>query len=90
MRNPKTAVALVALTLGVLALPPAASSQVLVVDQISIHDARAIAAMNGVVAIRDIQFFDGKWVIRGKDEVARNIKIEINGRTGRIEWLNRD
>ena len=90
MRNRNTRIALVALTLGCVALPPAASAQVVITQQVTMNQARYIAAVNGVVAIREIEFFDGKWVIRGKDEVARDIKIEINGRTGMIEWLNRD
>jgi hypothetical protein len=90
MRNRNTSFALVALTLGCLALPPAASAQVVIPPQVTMSQARYIAAVNGMAAIRDIEFFDGKWVIRGKDEVARDMKIEINGRTGMIEWLNRD
>ena len=90
MRNRNTRIALIALTLGCLALPPVAGAQVVVTPQVTMSEARYIAAVNGVVAIREIEFFDGKWVIRGKDEVARDIKIEINGRTGMIEWLNRD
>jgi hypothetical protein len=90
MRNRNTKIALVALTLGCLALPPMASAQVLVTPQVTMSEARYIAAQNGMALIRNIEFFDGKWVIRGKDEVARDMKIEINGRTGMIEWLDRD
>jgi hypothetical protein len=92
MRNRKTSIALIALTLalGSVALPPAAGAQVILLQQISMDEARDIAAENGMAAIRDIKLFDGKWQIWGKDQTARNMKIEINARTGMIEWLDRD
>ena len=91
MRN-HTSIALVALTLGIgsVALPPAASAQVILAQQISMAEARDIAAENGIIAIRDIELYDGKWQIWGRDLRDRNMKIEINARTGMIEWLNRD
>jgi peptidase YpeB-like protein len=90
MRNRNTSIAVLALTLGCLALPAAAGAQVVLSQQISMMEARDIAAENGVVAIREIEFFDGKWQIWGKDQSAQNVKIEINGQTGMIEWLSRD
>ena len=91
MRN-HTSIALLVLTLtlGTVALPSIASAQVILAQQISMAEARDIAAENGIVAIRDIELYDGKWQIWGKDERARNMKIEINARTGMIEWLNTD
>ena len=92
MRNRKTSIALVAFALafGCLALPPAAGAQVVLAQQVSMDEARFIAARNGLVAIREIEYYGGKWQIWGKDVNARNMKIEINARTGFIEWLNRD
>ena len=92
MWNRKTSIALVAVALafGCLALPPVADAQVVIAQQVSMDEARFIAAQNGLVAIREIEFYDGKWQIWGKDAAARNMKIEINARTGFIEWLNRD
>jgi len=91
MRN-HTTIALLALTLtlGTAALPSTAGAQVILAQQISMAEARDIAAENGIVAIREIELYDGKWQIWGKDLNARNMKIEINARTGFIEWLDRD
>ena len=92
MRNHKTSIALVALTLalGGLAFTPKAAAQVRIPQQVSLDYARKVAAMNGMVAIREIEFYDGRWKIRGKDVAARDLKIEINGRTGMIQSLDRD
>jgi len=91
MRNYKS-IALVALTLGLgsVALPATAGAQAILPQQISMDDARDIAAENGVVAIREIQLSGNRWEIWGKDVNGRNAKIEINARTGLVEWLNRD
>jgi hypothetical protein len=91
MRN-HMSIALVALTLGIgsVALPPTAGAQVILAQQISMYEARDIAAENGIIAIRDIKLYDGKWQIWGKDTRARNMKIEINARTGMVEWLDTD
>ncbi len=57
--------------------------------QVSVSDARDIAAFNGVVSIRKIEFDDGLWKIQGRDRADRRVEMSIDPRTGEVAQLER-
>jgi hypothetical protein len=87
MRN---RIAIFALAVACLAGTPAiaqtvgAGSPIISVDQ-----ARAVAAFNGVVLIRKIEFDDGQWQIEGRDRADRRVEMKIDPRTGEVAQLER-
>ncbi len=56
---------------------------------ISVDEARDIAAFNGVVLIRKIEFDDGVWKVEGRDRADRRVEMRIDPRTGEIAELER-
>lgn len=52
-------------------------------------EARDIAAFNGVVAVRKIEFDDGLWKIWGRDRSDRRVEMSIDPHTGEIAQLAR-
>ena len=55
----------------------------------SVDEARDIAVMNGVVAIRKIELYDGKWKVEGRDQAGHGVDMQIDPRTGEIAHLER-
>jgi hypothetical protein len=45
--------------------------------------------MNGVVAVRKIEFYDGTWHVVGRDVSGRRVEMEVDPRTGTIAHLER-
>jgi hypothetical protein len=45
--------------------------------------------MNGVVAIRKIEFYDDAWHVVGRDQAGRRVEMEIDPRSGDIAHLER-
>ena len=58
--------------------------------QITIEDARRIAAENGIASIREIELDDGKWEIEGADAAGRKHEMEIDARSGKVVKMERD
>ena len=87
MRN---RIAIAALMLTCLAVPPATAQTVgLGTPLITVDEARDIAVMNGVVSIRKIEFDEGLWKIYGRDVSGRRVEMKIDPRTGVIAQLER-
>ena len=88
MRN---RIAILALSVACLAGTPAiaqtvgAGSPVI----ISVDEARGIAAFNGVILIRKIEFDDGLWKVEGRDRADRRVEMSIDPRTGEVAQLER-
>jgi hypothetical protein len=56
---------------------------------VSVDEARDIAAFNGVVIIRRIEFDDGAWKIEGRDRSDRRVEMTIDPETGEVAQLER-
>jgi len=56
---------------------------------VSWDQAQEIAVVNGVIAIRKIEFDDGNWKVEGRDRAGRRVEMRIHPRTGEIEQLER-
>jgi hypothetical protein len=54
-----------------------------------IDQARNVAAMNGVVDIRKIDFYDDAWHVEGRDESGHHVWMTIDPRTYTIAHLER-
>ena len=54
-----------------------------------IEQARNVAAMNGVVDIRKISFYDDAWHVEGRDVSGRHVWMTIDPRTYMISHLER-
>jgi len=52
-------------------------------------EARDIAAFNGVVLVRKIEFDDGVWKVEGRDRADRRVEMRIDPRTGEVAQLER-
>ncbi len=80
--------ACIAVPLGAMAqtvgLGPPAISGPLSVDQ-----ARDIAVMNGVIAIRKIELYDGTWHVEGRDDAGRRVEMQIDPGSGEVAHLER-
>ena len=48
-----------------------------------------LAAFNGVVIIRRIEFDDGAWKIEGRDRSDRRVEMTIDPETGEVAQLER-
>jgi hypothetical protein len=70
------------------AAPAAAQTVGVYVPMISADQAQDIAAVNGVIAIRKIEFDDGAWKVEGRDRDNRRVEIKIST-TGEIIRLER-
>lgn len=74
-----------------LTLPAIALAQVPAAPGLmTADDARDTAAVNGVVNISWLAFYDGRWKIEGRDTQGRYVKMWIDGNTGQIVNLYRD
>ncbi len=83
-------IASAALALACLAAAPAMAQTVGAGSPvISVDDARDIAAFNGVVLIRKIEFDDGGWKVEGRDRANRRVEMRIDPRTGEIAELEK-
>ncbi len=83
-------IATVALALACLAATPAVSQTFGAGSPtISAAEARDIAAFNGVVIIRKIEFDDGVWKVEGRDRADRRVEMRIDPRSGEIAQLER-
>ncbi len=80
-----------ALLLTFFAVPASAPAQTVGVapDTITVDEARDIAGMNGVVAVRKLELYDGAWHVEGRDEAGEHVEMTIDPRDGRITWLER-
>lgn len=94
MRTAVTAAAFVAALIAV----PCANAQTVGVappDEIvvpppaPIDQARNVAAMNGVVDIRKIDFYDDAWHVEGRDVSGHHVSMTIDPRTYTIAHLER-
>jgi len=56
----------------------------------SIQRAVAIASSFGVVAFNEIQYYDGKWEIEGRDPGGRTVYMDIDAVTGAVVKIHRD
>jgi hypothetical protein len=56
---------------------------------ISADQAQEIAALNGVIGIRKIEFDDRMWKIEGLDRAGRRVEMKISPNTGEIVRLER-
>jgi hypothetical protein len=56
---------------------------------VTIDEARDIAAFNGVVIIRRIEFDEGVWKIEGRDRSDRRVEMRIDPESGEIAQLER-
>jgi hypothetical protein len=83
--------AIAALMLTCFAVAPGARAQTygLGAPMVTVDEARDIAVMNGVIYIRKIEFDDGVWKVKGRDEAGRRVEMEIDPRTGDIAQLER-
>jgi hypothetical protein len=87
----RTRIATVILMSACIAAPLGAMAQTVGVapPAMSVDEARDIAVMNGVTAIRKIELYDGKWKIEGRDQAGHGVSMQIDPRTGEIAHLER-
>jgi hypothetical protein len=78
-----------AILLVSLAVSPYAAAQGTYVPAISVAQAEDIAVVNGVIAIRKIEFNDGAWKVEGRDREGRRVEVKIDPGTGEIIRLER-
>ena len=76
--------ACIAAPLGAMAQTVGVGPPTMPVDQ-----ARDIAVMNGMVAIRKIELYDGTWHVDGRDQSGMRVEMQIDPRTGTIAHLER-
>jgi Peptidase propeptide and YPEB domain len=77
--------------LVVCAAPPGAMAQPRVdASPVSASEAQAIAADNGIVAVRRLRLDEGLWKIEGRDGVGRYVSLKIDRAAGAIVDLYRD
>jgi hypothetical protein len=56
----------------------------------SIQRAVMTAQSFGVVGFNEIQYYDGKWEIEGRDPRGKTIHIDVDAMTGAVIKINRD
>jgi hypothetical protein len=56
----------------------------------SIHRAVETARSFGVVGFNEIQYFDGKWEIQGRDVRGKDIHMDVDAITGAVVKIDRD
>jgi hypothetical protein len=56
----------------------------------SIQRAVMTAQSFGVVGFNEIQYYDGKWEIEGRDPRGKTIHIDVDAMTGAVIKVNRD
>ncbi len=87
----RSTLAAAGLLMTVFAVPASAPAQTVGVAPatITVDEARDIAAMNGVVAVRKLELYDGSWHVEGRDVAGKHVEMTIDPRDGRITWLER-
>ena len=76
--------ACIAAPLGALAQTVGVGPPTMPVDQV-----RDIAVMNGMIAIRKIELYDGTWHVEGRDQSGTRVEMRIDPRTGEVAHLER-
>jgi hypothetical protein len=56
----------------------------------SIQRALMTAQTLGVVGFNEIQYYDGKWEIEGRDPRGKTIHVDVDAMTGAVIKVNRD
>jgi peptidase YpeB-like protein len=84
-------IAIAALLLTCLAVPPATRAQTVGVAPplLSVGEARDIAVMNGVIYIRKIEYDERRWKVQGRDQAGRRVEMQIDPLSGEVIELNR-
>jgi hypothetical protein len=87
----RTRIATIVLLSACIAAPLGAMAQTVGVapPAMSVDEARDIAGMNGIVAIRKIELYDGTWHVDGRDPSGKRVEMQIDPRTGAIAHLER-
>ena len=87
----RTRLATIALMSACIAAPLGATAQTVGVGPptMPVDQARDIAVMNGMIAIRKIELYDGTWHVDGRDQAGRRVEMQIDPRTGAIAHLER-
>lgn len=81
-----TTAALVAAT---LALAAPALAQNAVDSEMSMQQALFVARNIGVIGIKQVEFYDGKWQVEGRDPTGQNIEVEVDAATGTVVNVDR-
>jgi hypothetical protein len=89
MRSTLAAAALLTTLFAVPATAPAQTVGIAPPSAITVDEARDIAAMNGVMAVRKLERYDGSWHVEGRDDTGRRVEMTIDQRDGRVTWLDR-
>jgi Peptidase propeptide and YPEB domain len=76
--------ACIATPLGAMAQTVGLGPPTMPVDQ-----ARDIAVMNGMIAIRKIELYDGTWHVEGRDHSGMRVEMQIDPRSGDVAHLER-
>ncbi len=91
----RTRIVTIALMSACIAAPLGAMAQTVglgpptISGPLSVDEARDVAVMNGVVAIRKIELYDGTWHVNGRDQAGRRVEMQIDPRSGEIAHLER-
>ena len=56
----------------------------------SVQRAVVTARAFGVIGFNQIQFYDGKWEIEGRDTRGKTVRIDVDALTGAVLKLDRD
>ncbi|MBX9823949.1 MAG: PepSY domain-containing protein [Xanthobacteraceae bacterium] len=56
----------------------------------SVQRAVTTARAFGVIGFNQIQFYDGKWEIEGRDTRGKTVRIDVDALTGAVLKLDRD
>ncbi|WP_068020693.1 PepSY domain-containing protein [Rhodoplanes sp. Z2-YC6860] len=56
----------------------------------SVHRAVETARSFGMVGFNEIQYFDGKWEIQGRDIRGKDIHMDVDAITGAVIKVDRD
>jgi len=75
--------------LTALSAPAGAQTVGVYAPNISAAEAQDIAAVNGVIGIRKIEFDDGAWKVQGLARDGGRIEMKIHPQTGEILRLER-
>jgi hypothetical protein len=55
----------------------------------SIHRAIETARAFGVVGFNEIQYFDGKWEIQGRDVRGKDVRMDVDALSGAVIKVDR-
>ena len=87
----RTRLATIALMSACIAAPLGAMAQTVGLGSATmpVDEVRDIAVMNGMIAIRKIELYDGTWHVDGRDQSGKRVEMQIDPRTGTIAHLER-